>query len=173
MPTWETSIIYPGLCLLEATNVSEGRGTTRPFHLFGAPWLRTTETLMALRSLDPPGLGFRPARFRPEFQKWAEEICHGIEIHIRDAGRVRSLQLGLELLRILHDLHPEQFAWRKEAYEFIDTVPAIDLLCGSEEARKAIEDGVSFEPLMQGWQSERTAFEAQIDGKLLYQTPVE
>ncbi len=168
MPTWETSIIYPGLCLLEATDLSEGRGTTRPFHLVGAPWLRSGDVLEALRRLDPPGLAFRPTRFRPEFQKWAGRICNGIEIHLRNAGDIRSLEFGLELLRILHDLHREDFAWRQEAYEFIDSVPALDLLTGSPEAREAIESGRSFEALLLRWEGERRDFERKLEGRLLY-----
>jgi len=168
MPQFETAVIYPGLCLIEATNLSEGRGTTRPFHLVGAPWLRVRETLLRLRDLDPPGIAFRPARFRPEFQKFASEICNGIEIHVREARRVDALSLGLELLRILRDLHPEHFSWRAEAYEFIEDIPAIDLLTGSAEARKIIETGGSFEPLFARWESERRRFEEGLERRLLY-----
>jgi len=168
MPQFETAVIYPGLCLIEATNLSEGRGTTRPFHLVGAPWLRVDITLRRLRELDFPGVAFRPARFRPEFQKFASEICSGIEIHVREARRVDALRLGLELLRLLRELHPGQFSWRAEAYEFIEDIPAIDLLTGSAAARKIIEKGASFEPLFAAWEAERREFEAALEGRLLY-----
>lgn len=168
MPTFETALIYPGLCLMEASNLSEGRGTTRPFHLLGAPWFRSKEVLAELRKGDYPGLAFRPSRFRPEFQKFAGEICNGIEIHVRVPEKVASLRLGLDLLRITYEVHPGDFAWRSEAYEFIEDIPAIDLLTGSVEARECIEGRGSMEGLFRRWAAETREFEAGLEGILCY-----
>jgi len=169
MPSFETALIYPGLCLIEATNLSEGRGTTRPFHLVGAPWVDSGRLFSRLRVLDFPGIGLRPARFRPEFQKWAGRICAGLEIHVLDAAAVRALPLGVEILRLFHDMNPDIFSWRDEAYEFVADVPAIDLLSGSSLLRRYIEEQISPVELHERWQQECRAFEETLDGILLYQ----
>lgn len=171
MPTLETAALYPGLCLVEATNLSEGRGTTRPFHLVGAPWVDGEGTVGALRNLDLPGVAFRVNRFRPEFGKHAGKVCSGVELHITDRETLRPVALGLELLRALHDLHPDGFAWRAEPYEFVDDVPALDLLTGSSEARECIEAGVGFDALHDRWRESVASFEETLDGILLYHEP--
>ena len=171
MPTLDTAALYPGLCLVEATTLSEGRGTTRPFHLVGAPWVEPERLVAALRGLELEGIGFRPARFRPEFQKHAGRVCGGVELHILEREGFDPLQLGLELLRAFHDHDPERFEWRPDPYEFVADVPALDLLTGSAEARRVVEAGEPLEPLLAGWADEVTAFEESLDGVLLYPAP--
>lgn len=168
MPTLEIALLYPGLCLVEATTLSEGRGTTRPFHLVGAPWVDASRLVEHLRALQLPGVGFRAAWFRPEFQKHAHEVCAGVELHIMDREALEPLALGLHLLKAIHDLHPRDFAWRPEPYEFVSDVPALDLLTGSPAARQVIEDGEAPEPLLETWQAETGAFEMTLDGVVLY-----
>ena len=140
MPTLDAATIYPGLCVVEATNLSEGRGTTRPFHLIGAPWVDEEALVADLRALGLEGVAFRATRFRPEFQKHGGKVCRGVELHVVDRLRLQPLALGLHLLAAIHDLHPESFAWRTEPYEFVSEVPALDLLTGSGEARDRIEN---------------------------------
>jgi uncharacterized protein YbbC (DUF1343 family) len=168
MPTVETAALYPGLCLVEATTLSEGRGTTRPFHQVGAPWVDGPRLTAGLRQLDLPGIAFRAARFRPEFGKHAGTVCEGVELHLTDRLALQPLALGLHVLKSLHDLHREHFAWRPEPYEFVSDVPALDLLTGSDAARQVIEDNVSLEPLLHEWCHEVEVFERELDGVLLY-----
>jgi uncharacterized protein YbbC (DUF1343 family) len=168
MPTLETAALYPGLCLVEATTLSEGRGTTRPFHLVGAPWADAERTVKALRNLELPGIAFRTTRFRPEFGKHSGSVCSGVELHVTDRQALEPVALGLELLKIFHDLHPDDFAWRPEPYEFVGDVPAMDLLTGSPEARVCIEQGVAFDELFVEWEHWVAEFEATLEGILLY-----
>jgi len=168
MPSLETAAIYPGLCLIEATTLSEGRGTTRPFHLVGAPWADAEATASALRALDLPGIAFRATRFRPQFGKHQHSICRGIELHITDRDALEPLALGLHLIRVFHDLNPGEFAWRAEPYEFVSEVPALDLLTGSEKARARIEAGSDLETLLGEWRSWVRTFEAELNDIVLY-----
>jgi uncharacterized protein YbbC (DUF1343 family) len=168
MPTLETACLYPGLCLVEATNLSEGRGTTRPFHLVGSPWLDAEELVSRLRALDLPGIAFRPARFRPQFGKHDGEICAGVELHVDDRENLEPVALGLHLLKTIHDLHPDDFAWRSDPYEFVRDVPALDLLTGSTVARECIENGLDLSPLFESWKESVTNFENRLEGVLLY-----
>ena len=156
--------IYPGGCLVEATNLSEGRGTTRPFHLIGAPWADAEAATAELRALDLPGVAFRAARFRPQFGKHASRICSGVEIHVTDRGALEPVALGLHLLRVFHDLNRGDFSWRAEPYEFVSEVPALDLLTGSPAARRCIEDGTPFEPLFDEWRDWVATFEGNARG---------
>jgi len=169
MPSLETATLYPGLCLVEATTLSEGRGTTRPFHLVGSPWLDAESLVSRLRALDLPGISFRPARFRPQFSKHGGEICAGVELSVTDRENLEPVALGLHILKGIHDLHPEDFAWRSDSYEFVSDVPAIDLLTGSSAARARIESEQEIEPLLESWRGSVTGFEDHLDGVLLYQ----
>lgn len=168
MPTSETAVLYPGLCLVEATELSEGRGTTRPFHLVGAPWVDAPGLVGRLRVLELPGVAVRVARFRPMFGKHAGEVCAGVELHVTDRERMRPVALGVHLLAELHRLHPEHFAWRRRPYEFVAEVPAIDLLTGSAEARARIEADEPVDGLLEAWRDEVREFEEGLDGILAY-----
>ena len=172
MPTLDTAALYPGMCLLEGTNISEGRGTTRPFHLFGAPWLDRRELLRLLRlgaqDAGLQGVAFRAATFEPRFQKHQGQVCHGAEVLVTERRALDSLRLGLVVLEALMRADPEHFAWRTQTYEFVDEPIAIDLLCGSSEARVALESKVSPAELLAGWQPQLHAFADQREGCLLY-----
>jgi uncharacterized protein YbbC (DUF1343 family) len=169
MPTLETATLYPGLCLVEATTLSEGRGTTRPFHLVGAPWIDAQELVNRLRSTATGGAAFRAARFRPAFGKHEGAVCSGVDVHVINRSELRPVELGLRLLQTIHDLDPPSFEWRHEPYEFVSEVPAIDLLTGSSAARTCIESGERLEPLLERWREDVNEFEAGLDGILLYQ----
>ena len=105
MPNIETAIIYPGMCLIEGTTLSEGRGTTRPFEIFGAPWVRANEVLSALNMLSLPGVSFRPLDFKPMFQKHAHKVCHGLEMHVTDRQTFRPVLTGIAIVGVMHALH--------------------------------------------------------------------
>lgn len=168
MPTIDTAGLYPGLCLVEATTLSEGRGTTRPFHLIGAPWVDGQRLTRRLRDLELRGVGIRIARFRPEFGKHGGEVCAGVELHLLDRRSFEPVAFGLHLLKTIRDLHPDEFAWRPEPYEFVGDVPALDILTGTSAAREAIEGGKELEPLLGSWQRSVAEFESRLEGLLLY-----
>ncbi|MGV8039399.1 MAG: exo-beta-N-acetylmuramidase NamZ domain-containing protein [Thermoanaerobaculaceae bacterium] len=168
MPTLTTAAIYPGACLVEATNLSEGRGTTRPFELVGAPWLDGDALARALGDLRLPGVAFRATRFRPEFGKHAHTVCGGVQWHVTDRRSMRALETGMHLLAAVRRLHPDHFAWRADAYEFVADVPAIDLLTGSPAARAAIEGRGDLDELLSAWAAHCVWFEEAREAFLLH-----
>jgi len=142
MPTLETALVYPGGCLLEGTNLSEGRGTTAPFQLVGAPFLDAEALAEGLVKVGVPGAQVRPVSFRPMFDKHAGTVCHGVMLHVTDSLFFRPVSSYLALITLARSQAPEAFAFRTEPYEF-ETLPAFDLLTGSPAAREAIEGGAS------------------------------
>jgi uncharacterized protein YbbC (DUF1343 family) len=159
MPTTDTALVYPGMCLGEGTNVSEGRGTTRPFEQFGAPYLKSYEVVEKLTALRLPGVIFRPCAFTPTFDKWKGQSCEGAFIHVTDPQAFLPLRTGVAIFKTCFDLGGKDFAWRDDAYEFVEDVPAFDLLCGTDQVRKGIEAGLSFDSLFEGFDSELRSFE--------------
>jgi len=161
MPTLDTALVYPGQCLLEGTNLSEGRGTTRPFELFGAPWIDGQATLNALSPDDFPGLGLRPVGFKPMFQKHGGRRCGGLQLHVRDPAAVRSLRSTWALLRAMWHVGgfgEGRMQWRTERYEFVDDRPALDLLAGGPWLRAAIEAGETAASIEASQADARAAF---------------
>jgi len=139
MPTLDTAVVYPGGCLYEGTNLSEGRGTTRPFELVGAPYLDAATLAGTLNGYGLAGVVFRPAVFVPKFQKWAGEACGGVQLHVTDRTRFRPLLAGIAVLKAAYEQAPKAFKWRTETYEFIAHIPAIDLLAGGPWLREGVE----------------------------------
>lgn len=141
MPTLETALVYPGGCLIEGTNLSEGRGTTRPFELVGAPFLDGNRLASDLAATGLPGFIARPLTFQPTFQKHAGKICGGVQIHVTAPHAFRPVATYTALIALAHAQAPEAFRFRTEKYEFVDDIPALDLLTGSSEARLSMERG--------------------------------
>lgn len=141
MPTYETTLVYPGGCLLEGTNLSEGRGATRPFEILGAPWLDGARLARGLAATDLPGFVARPLSFEPTFQKHARKSCGGVQIHVTDVAAFRPVATYVALVALAQAAHPEAFAFRTERYEFVDHIPAFDLLLGSPDTRAGILAG--------------------------------
>ncbi len=168
IPSARTAAVYPGGCLVEATTLSEGRGTTRPFQLVGAPGLDPASLVKELARRRIPGVAFLPAWFRPQFQKHAGRVCAGIEIVHTDARAFPAYRCGVELLAAIHDLFPEVFGWRREPYEFVADRPAIDLLAGGPELRAAIEAGDGLADWIAGWSADEAAFRQERRDVLLY-----
>jgi uncharacterized protein YbbC (DUF1343 family) len=168
MPTPDTALVYPGMCLLEGTNLSEGRGTTRPFELFGAPWLDGEKLAEALHAEKLPGVRFRPCSFTPTWDKHARARCHGVQIHLHYPRGVDAVRLGVACIVHARAQDPAQFRWRTEKYEFVDDKPAIDLLTGDQAFRKAVEQGASVSQLCAAWDGERAGFLQQREKVLLY-----
>ena len=151
MPTVGTAAVYPGGCLLEGTNVSEGRGTTTPFEVLGAPWVDPFLYSNAMNDLELPGVRFRPHVFQPTFQKYAGVECGGAQIMVHDRNQLRPLRLGLALLCVMRRLWPAQFQWRTEQYEYVTDRPAIDLLFGTKSIREAIDAGTQWPAIVTDW----------------------
>lgn len=158
MPTRETALVYAGLCLIEGTTLSEGRGTTSPFLQIGAPGVDPLALVARLRKRDCPGVDFVPVRFRPAFGKHAGQICGGVYLGVFDATALRAVKLGVYLIDALKRVAPEAWTWRADAYEFVTDKPAIDLLWGSSTLREAIDAGADVEPLLEQADAEAQAW---------------
>jgi uncharacterized protein YbbC (DUF1343 family) len=168
MPTVDTAYVYPGLCLIEGTNVSEGRGCTRPFEIIGAPFIDGYALAERLTAHDLPGVRFRPLSFRPTFHKHGGQSCGGIQTHVVDRNSFRPYRTGVAILRELWALGSGGFAWRTEPYEFVSQRLAIDLLTGGDAVRLGIERGDPLEQLFATWLPAERAFADRRRPYLLY-----
>jgi uncharacterized protein YbbC (DUF1343 family) len=168
MPTLDTAAVYAGMCLLEATNLSEGRGTTRPFEIVGAPFMDSQILAQTLTRKKIPGAVFRPCAFLPTFNKWAGQPCQGIQIHVTDRRRFPSFLTGLLLLQAVRRLWPRNFEWKTPPYEYETQKPPIDILCGTAAVRQAIESDTDVETLARTWPPALRAFQKEIAPFLLY-----
>jgi uncharacterized protein YbbC (DUF1343 family) len=138
MPVPETALVYPGMCLLEATNMSEGRGTTRPFEAFGAPWIDGWKFSKHLNALKLPGVYFRPFQFQPTFNKYLGEICEGCFIHVTDHKVFKPFQTGVAVILETARLYPDKFAWKQPPYEYEFEKMPFDILVGNSWIREMI-----------------------------------
>ncbi|PYM94549.1 MAG: DUF1343 domain-containing protein [Candidatus Rokuibacteriota bacterium] len=168
MPTPDTARVYPGGCLLEGTNLSEGRGTTRPFEWIGAPYLDAHRYAAALERLRLPGVRFRPARFLPTFQKWAGRLCEGVQVHVTDRVRFKPFLTGLAEIAVARRLAAREFAWRRPPYEFEKRLLPIDILCGTDTVRKGIEGGKPLPAIERAWQRGLDRWKRRRASYLLY-----
>jgi uncharacterized protein YbbC (DUF1343 family) len=167
MPTLDTATVYPGMCLLEGTNISEGRGTTRPFEAFGAPFIDPDMLVSRLREYKLPGLVFRPLYFQPTFQKHAGKLCGGAQIHVTNRDKFKPFKTGIAVLKVIHDLYPNQFAYKKPPYEYEYQKMPIDILSGSDRLRQDIENLVSLAHMEEWWQEECRVFDAKMRKRYL------
>ncbi|MBT2683888.1 DUF1343 domain-containing protein [Bacillus sp. ISL-37] len=165
MPTLDTAFVYPGAALIEGTNVSEGRGTTKPFELIGAPFINSDDLSAKLNSLDLPGVKFRAASFTPTFSKHAGKLSHGIQIHITDQDSFEPIVTGLHIVKTIHDMYPEDFQFRAEDSRGISF---FDLLTGNGWIREEIEAGTSVEDIQAMWEAELNEFKQVREKYLLY-----
>lgn len=165
MPTPDTALVYPGMGLLEGTNVSEGRGTTRPFETIGAPWVDAPALAARLNAMDLPGVRFRPTWFTPTFSKHAGKACAGVQLHVTDSAAFRPVRTGLAVLKALHDQHPKDFAFLP------GEPPFFDRLAGVGDLRAAIARGDTLEAIEARWQRQLTAFDTLRRQHLLYPLP--
>jgi uncharacterized protein YbbC (DUF1343 family) len=168
MPTLDTAIVYPGTVLFEGIMLSEGRGTTRPFELVGAPWIEAESFARDMNALRLPGAYFRPAVFEPTFQKHARQPCGGCQIHVTDRTAFKPVLTGVALIAMFHRANPTTFAWRQPPYEYEHDKMPIDILAGSAQLRQQIETGVPTTDIAAGWHDDEAAFRKLREKYLLY-----
>jgi uncharacterized protein YbbC (DUF1343 family) len=168
MPTANTALVYPGMCLVEGTNLSEGRGTTRPFEYVGHPDVDPRAVAMRLNGMSTPGVAFMPVMFRPTFQKHAGQSCGGVFLHVTDAATFRPVRTGLAVLTAFRAELGGRFCWRTERYEFVEHLPAIDILFGSDRERLSIEGDVDLERVVEPWVEVEASFRRRREPFLLY-----
>jgi uncharacterized protein YbbC (DUF1343 family) len=168
MPTLDTAVVYPGTVLFEGTNVSEGRGTTRPFEITGAPWPIAERFAEHMNTVGLAGVFFRSAVFEPTFQKHAKTTCAGCQMHVRDRQAFKPVEAGVALIKAFRDAGPGQFAWRQPPYEYEHTKMPIDILAGSSELREQVEAGLSARDIARSWTAPVDAFMRTRERYLLY-----
>ncbi|AEP85081.1 exo-beta-N-acetylmuramidase NamZ family protein [Bacillus spizizenii] len=160
MPTVESTFVYPATGLIEGTNLSEGRGTTKPFELIGAPFIKSTELEETLNSLNLPGVTFRAASFTPTFSKHQGTLCHGVQLYVTDREKFEAVKTGLSLIKTIHDLYPEHF-------EFLST-GSFDKLAGNGWIRTKIENGASIEDIIDSYEKPLQQFSKTRKKYLIY-----
>jgi uncharacterized protein YbbC (DUF1343 family) len=163
MPTVETATLYPGTCLIEGTNLSEGRGTTKPFEWIGAPWIDSDRWAETLNNFDLPGTHFRPIHFTPTFSKYAEQLCHGVQVHITDRDELRPVDVALHFIATARRNYPDQFEFLHNGGRYF-----FDLLAGTDELRLRLMEGESPTEIVRSWQTEVSEFKEQRRPYLLY-----
>lgn len=168
MPTVDTALVYPGMCLLEGTEASEGRGTTKPFELFGAPGLDPFALLRRFENFALEGVRAQPVSFKPMFHKHAGQTVGGIGLHVTNSHSFRPLLCGVAALCLLRGELGQDFAWRHAPYEFVEDIPAIDLLCGNETVRALVEQGAGPRDIEATWLPGQKEFEKLRRDFLLY-----
>ena len=168
IPTLDSAIVYPGTVLFEGTNVSEGRGTTKPFELLGAPWVDAERFADGMNAIGLPGVRFRAAVIEPTFHKHANTSCGGCQIHVLDRETFRPVEAGVALLAAFRAADPDRFQWRNPPYEYEHTKLPIDILAGSAELREQIERGVPAREISASWETPVDAFIKTRERYLLY-----
>jgi uncharacterized protein YbbC (DUF1343 family) len=169
VPTLDAAITYPGTVLFEGTNISEGRGTTKPFELLGAPWVTDADAFAdSLNRRHIAGAHFRAHSFEPVFHKGAGQTCGGVQMHITDRRKLAAVEAGVILIDAFRRVNPDAFEWRNPPYEYEYVKPPIDILFGSNRLRLALEDGVSPQDIAAEWPGPVAAFNAIRAKFLLY-----
>jgi uncharacterized protein YbbC (DUF1343 family) len=168
IPTLDTAVVYPGAVLFEGTLLSEGRGTTRPFELIGAPWIDGERFAEAMNARGIPGAFFRPVFFEPTFHKHAQRLCGGCQIHVTDRRAFPSMRTAIEMLDEFRREAPSEKLWRDPPYEYEHVKPPIDILYGSDRLRRGIDAGESPSSIMRNWKADEDAFRTLREKFLLY-----
>jgi uncharacterized protein YbbC (DUF1343 family) len=168
LPTLDSAIVYPGAVLVEGTKLSEGRGTTRPFEMIGAPWIDGERLAAAMNARGLPGVHFRPVFFEPTFQKHARQSCGGCQIHVIDRLTFQPLRAAVELIDEFRREDPARFAWREPPYEYEHHKEPIDILYGSDRLRRTLDAGGSVSALVESWRDDEERFRRLREQHLLY-----
>ncbi len=169
LPTLDTAVVYPGSVLLEGTCLSEGRGTTRPFEMIGAPYIHSRMYADYLNAMKLPGVWFRPIHFQPTFQKFAGKTCGGIQIHVRSRDSFEPYLTGIGVISSARALYPESFEWRNPPYEYEQEKMPIEILCGGKEVPNMIEDKTPLDQVRSSWQKDIENYLKKRSPYLLYE----
>lgn len=159
IPKWETAVLYPGSCLFEGTNLSEGRGTALPFEIVGAPWLDSQSAAEKMNALELPGIKLRPLQFIPSDSKWQGQCCAGVQLHVTNKQTVRPVTAVLHLIAIIKQQHPENFRWQ---------LPHFDHLMGTDSVRQEIESETAVDDIINNWSPALAKYNTQRQTILLY-----
>jgi uncharacterized protein YbbC (DUF1343 family) len=168
LPTPDSALVYPGQVIWEGTNISEGRGTTQPFELFGAPFVNPQKILEFLGNHKIPGAILREVAFEPTANKWKGDICRGFQIHVTDPESYRPYQTSLRLLQAVLLIHKNEFEWKSTPYEYEFKKRPIDLILGDKNLRQCLESGMELDELQKGWEENLEKFLAIRQNVLLY-----
>lgn len=169
LPTLDSAVVYPGSVLVEGTCLSEGRGTTRPFEIIGAPFVHSRKFAEYLNAQDLAGVRFRPVHFQPTFQKWAGTMCGGIQIHVTDREAFEPFLTGIAVLSAACALYPKLFGWRNPPYEYEREKLPIEILCGCADLPNMIRQGTSLDEIRRSWQKDIAGFIGRRSSCLLYE----
>jgi uncharacterized protein YbbC (DUF1343 family) len=168
MPTLDSATIFPGTVHLEGTQMSEGRGTTRPFELVGAPYIEAEVYAGRLNAIGFPGVYFRACGFQPTFQKHWKQTCGGVQIHVTERSAFEPVIAGVATVKLAHDLYTEHFKWKEPPYEYVHDKNPFDVIAGTNKLRAAIEQNQSLDSINESWQEALTLFKQQREPFLLY-----
>lgn len=168
MPTVDTAIVFPGTVFFEGTQVSEGRGTTRPFEIIGAPFVSSIKLAESLKQLELPGVLFRAAEFLPTFQKHANANCGGVFLHVTDRNEFKPVITGMAILKAIYNSYPEDFKWKNPPYEYVFDRNPFDVIAGTTKLREALEQNTSLEEIENRWRSDEKEFKEIRRDFLLY-----
>ena len=168
IPTVDSATAFPGTVHFEGTQISEGRGTTRPFELIGAPYINPQEYARSLNDLNLPGVFFRSCIFRPTFQKHAGISCGGVQIHVTDRDKFEPVGTGIEMVKLAHDLYPTEFCWKEPPYEYVYDRNPFDVIAGTLSIREALENGGAVEDMQKKWNEDLDGFKKVRERYLLY-----
>ena len=168
IPTVDTAVVYPGSVMFEGTNISEGRGTTRPFEIIGAPFIEPDELVGEMMKENPTGVIFRPLHFQPTFHKFAVEICGGIQIHVIDRNAFKPVITGAAIISAIRRLYPDGFQWKQPPYEYVYDKLPFDVINGSSRLREQIEAGRPVAEIEESWRDGLSEFGERRKTYLLY-----
>jgi uncharacterized protein YbbC (DUF1343 family) len=168
IPDIDTCVVFPATVHIEGTELSEGRGTTLPFFLNGAPFIHAYEWAAELRRFNFPGIAFREAYFRPTFCEFAGQTCAGIQLHVTDREAFTPVIVGIAMVKTALEMYPDEFQWRQSAYEYEFDKNPFDVICGTDKTRKQIESGDSIDDIRAGWEAGLSGFRESRTKFLLY-----
>jgi uncharacterized protein YbbC (DUF1343 family) len=168
IPTPNSCKVFPGTVHLEGTQMSEGRGTTRPFELVGAPYIQADEYAEELTRLNLPGVLFRASVFMPTFQKHGGKACGGVQIHVTDRDSFEPVQTGVAIVKTAYDMYPNDFRWKEPPYEYEYTRNPFDVIAGTTGLREQIERGESLDAIVDSWEPRLGEFRIVRERYLVY-----